>query len=140
MPAALKSVPASQIAWASSFSRLSSPDETAWFLSLDDYAGSSTDAFAWNEFETMSRAAAMSAEDEAAVAEFWGRHCPILLSVREQYSFLAVRVDGAIVHGEEPEFESTTDVAADLDSFLRTIAERPEPGIGLIEALLFAAG
>ncbi|WP_107985630.1 hypothetical protein [Rhodococcus sp. OK519] len=137
VPAALRSVPPGHVAFASSFSRLSSPDDATWFLALDDYVSSSPDAFAWNEFETMSRDAAASIEDEAAVAAFWDRHCPILLSVRDHYEYLAVRVDGTIVHGEEPEFENTTDTAIDLDSLLRSIADRPDPGVGLVEALLF---
>jgi hypothetical protein len=74
VPGPLANVPSPQVAWLSSFSRLSSPDEAVWFLSLDDYADSSTDAFAWNEFE-----------------------------------------------------------------ILRAIANRPEPGIGLVEALLFGS-
>lgn len=136
-PAALESVPSSQVAWASAFSQLSSPDETTWFLALGDYVEPSDDAFAWNEFENMSRDAAMSAEDEAAVTAFWNRHCPILLSVRDGYSYLAIRDDGAIVHGVEPEFEITADVAPDLAALLRTISDPPTPGIGLVETLLF---
>lgn len=136
-PSALESVPSSQVAWASAFSQLSSPDESTWFLSIRDYDDSSNDAFAWNEFENMSRDAAMSAEDEAAVTAFWNRHCPILLSVRGPYSYLAVRDDGVIVHGAEPEFEITTDVAVDLAALLRTISDPPTPGTGLVETLLF---
>ncbi|MDH6283778.1 hypothetical protein M2280_005029 [Prescottella agglutinans] len=135
----LASAPSGLVAWVSSFSRLSSPDDAVWFLSLADYTGSSTDAFAWNEFETMSRDATPGAADEAAVAEFWSRHCPILLSVRDDYSYLAARVDGTIVRGEEPEFENTTEVAVDLDSLLVTIATRSGPGVALIEGLLFGS-
>ncbi|MCA1008646.1 hypothetical protein LCL87_23315 [Rhodococcus hoagii] len=136
-PAALESVPADQVAWAASFSRLSSPDEATWFLALGDYADSPDDAFAWNEFETMSREAAMSPEDEAAVDGFWNRHCPILLSVRDGCSYLAIRDDGAIVHGAEPEFETTAEVAPDIAALLRTIGDPPTPGTGLVEELLF---
>jgi hypothetical protein len=68
-----------------------------------------------------------------------GRHVPILLSAREYYSYLAICVDGTIVHGEEPEFEETTDVAAHLDDLLHAIANRPEPGTGLLDALLFGS-
>lgn len=140
VPAALESAPADRTAWASSFSRLSSPDDTTWFLSLGDYAEPSDDAFAWNEFETMSRDAATGPEEEAAITEFWRRHCPILLSVRGPYSYLAIRDDGVIVHGTEPEFEDTTEVAVDLSALLRTIGDPPTPGIGLVETLLFGRG
>ncbi|ORL12636.1 hypothetical protein [Prescottella equi] len=137
VPATLESAPAGQTAWASSFSRLSGPDDTTWFLSLGDYAEPSDDAFAWNEFETMSREAASGPEDEAAITEFWRRHRPILLSVRGPYSYLAIRDDGVIVHGAEPEFEDATEVAPDLATLLRIIADPPTPGIGLVETLLF---
>lgn len=137
VPAALESVPAGQTEWASSFSRLSSPDDTTWFLSLGDYTEPSDDAFAWNEFETMSRDAATNPEDEAAVTEFWTRHCPILLSVRDGYSYLAIRDDGAIVHGGEPEFENATEVAPDLAALLRAVAEHASAGPGVVEDLLF---
>ncbi|WP_236721716.1 hypothetical protein [Prescottella equi] len=42
-----------------------------------------------------------------------------------------------IVHGAEPEFEDATEVAPDLATLLRTIADPPTPGIGLVETLLF---
>lgn len=140
IPEPLSHAPAAQVTWASSFSRLSSPDDATWFLSLEDYAGSSTDAFVWNAFELLSREAAASDEEQSGIAEFWSRHRPILLSVRDRYSYLAIRDDGVIVHGEEPEFDQTIKVAGDLDTLLRTVAAPPEPGVGLIETLLFGPG
>ncbi|WP_430335244.1 hypothetical protein [Rhodococcus sp. ACT016] len=139
-PGVLGSFPPAMQAWASSFSRLSSPDDAVWFLSLGDYTDSPDSAFAWNEFETISRDSAMSDDDEVAVSEFWRRHCPILYSVRGEYSYLAVGLDGEIVHGAEPEFESTTAVADSLVSLLEQIAHRIEPHHGVVERLLFRAG
>ncbi|MFI7025715.1 hypothetical protein [Micromonospora sp. NPDC049900] len=136
-PAALGRAHSSVASWVSSFSRLSSADEATWFLSTDDYAGTTTDEFAWNEFETISLDAASTDEERAAVADFWTEHFPILLSARGHYGYLAVRRDGAIVHGEEPEFEQTRVVASDLDKLLEVISFRPTPGDGRIESLMF---
>lgn len=111
-----------------------------WFLSTDDYTCSTMDGFAWNEFETISLDAASTDEERAAVTDFWTEHLPILLSVRGHHSYLAVRGDGAIVHGEEPEFEQTRVVASDLEKLLEMISHRPTPGAGRIESLLFNAG
>ncbi|GAB2644020.1 hypothetical protein ABI214_12315 [Prescottella soli] len=138
VPDVLASLPDVQRSWASSFARLSSPDDAVWFLALDDYTDSGDAAFAWNEFETLSRDAAVSDDDEAAVAEFWRRHCPILCSVRDDYAYLAVGVDGEIVHGVEPEFEATTTVADSLVDLLEAIAHRSEL-LPVVETLLFPA-
>ncbi|MFD0555924.1 hypothetical protein FB566_1141 [Stackebrandtia endophytica] len=136
-PAALTSASPTQLAWASSFTRLSNPDDTTWFLSMNDYAGTSDDAFAWDAIETLSLEAATDVHENALVLEFWRRHRPILLSVRHRYSYLAVRADGVVVHGAEPEFEQTSDVAADLDSLLRSVGMPGEPAIDLVDDLLF---
>ncbi|RVW08411.1 hypothetical protein EGT67_15895 [Prescottella agglutinans] len=138
VPDVLASFPDVQQTWASSFSRLSSPDDAVWFLALDDYTDSADAAFAWNEFETLGREAAVSDDDAAAVAEFWRRHCPILCSVRGDYSYLAIGVDGAIVHGVEPEFEATTAVADSLDALLEAVA-RGSDLHPVVDALLFPA-
>lgn len=136
-PAALGRAHSSVVSWVSSFSRLSSADEATWFLSADDYAGATTDEFAWNGFETISLDAASTGEERAAVTDFWAGHVPILLSVRGHYGYLAVRRDGAVVHGEEPEFEQTRVVASDLNELLEVISLRPTPGDGPIDSLLF---
>lgn len=111
----------------SSFSQLSSPDENCWFLSIDDYSALAQDAFAWNEFEILSLDASSSDDERAMITTFWSRHVPILLSVRDGYSYLAVRDDGVIIHGEEPEFEQTTLVAASLDELLRAFVDGSAP-------------
>lgn len=106
------------------FSLLCGADETTWFLSAGDYAGTTDSAFAWNEFERLSLDAALDAEDRARIASFWARHLPILLSVAGDYAFLAIdRATGAVVHGVEPEFEATTPVASSLEALFEAIME-----------------
>lgn len=125
--------------WVSSFSSLVSPDEMVWFLSAQDYAGKSDGAFAWNEMELISRDAAMTHEQEISVRQFWSHHLPVLLSVRDGYSYVAVRADGVVVYGEEPEFEEVEVVAPSFASFLdaagrpgRAVAHFPHTVAALI--------
>jgi len=64
---------------------------------------------------------------------------PILLSVRHGYEYLAVRDDGAVVHGSEPEFEEVVVVFSHFDDLLRYIITRPEARERVVERLLFDA-
>ncbi|OYD61061.1 hypothetical protein [Rhodococcus sp. OK302] len=119
------------LTWWTSFARLSSADETVWFLSASDYVGADGDVFAWNEFELISLDAAETAEEASAVVRFWDRHLPILLSVRNGYSFLALVTAGAgagsVVHGEEPEFEESVPFTASFGHLLETLAGHRAP-------------
>lgn len=127
------------IGWASSYSLLSSSDEAVWFLSRDDYSTGAEGAFAWNELEQLSIQAATTADEAIAVSLFWERHLPILLSVRNGYEYLAVRADGAVVHGTEPEFEEAVVVLSQFEDLLTYIVERPAGRSRVLESLLFDA-
>ncbi|MFJ2369783.1 hypothetical protein [Microbacterium sp. NPDC087665] len=137
--APLYTAPDTVNAWVSSFSLLSSADETVWFLSSDDYSSEAQGAFAWNEFEQLSIQAATTADEAAAVSHFWEHHLPILLSVRNGYEYLAVRDDGAVVHGTEPEFEEAVVVLSQFEDLLTYIIERPERRSRVLESQLFDA-
>lgn len=127
-------------AWVHSFGRLASGDDRTWFLAARDYeAPASDDAFAWNEFERLSFDSSEDEQQAAAVTGFWRRHLPILLSVRDGYEYLAVREDGVIVYGGEPEFEDAEIVASSLAEMLDEIARRSgakSPGATRVEKLL----
>lgn len=135
-PAVVERAHRSVAPWVSSFSRLSNADETTWFLAAEDYTDATDDGFTWNELETLSHDASSTDDEHAAVTAFWAEHLPILLSVRGSYAYLAVRRDGVVVHGEEPELEETTVVAPDLATLLESIVHAPAPGTGLVGALL----
>ncbi|MFF1541986.1 hypothetical protein ACFVWL_18075 [Microbacterium sp. NPDC058269] len=137
VPSALRTAPETVISWVSSFSLLSSSDETVWFLSRRDYSTGAEGAFAWNECEQLSIRSAITDDEAAAVSRFWERHVPILLSVRDGYEYLAVRDDGAVVHGAEPEFEEAVVVFSPLEDLLRYIIARPAARNGIVERLLF---
>ena len=92
-----------------------SPEETTWFLCLDDFERQDEDSFRWNEWELISLQAAMDDQDtewQDAIRAFWDNHLPICLSVKGGYGYYAIRLsDGAVVHGTEPAFEETREAA-----------------------------
>lgn len=137
IPAALHTAPEMVIRWVSSFSLLSNSDETVWFLSRDDYSTGAEGAFAWNECEQLSMQAATTDEEAGAVSRFWKHHVPVLLSVRDGYEYLAVRDDGAVVHGAEPEFEEAVVVFSQFEDLLRYITTRPARRDPVVDGLLF---
>ncbi|MCR5837619.1 MAG: SMI1/KNR4 family protein [Lachnospiraceae bacterium] len=107
--------------------RVESNDETIWFLCGGDYFYGSEDAFKWNEFELMSLEAAQNdAEWKKEILEWWKDKLPIILSVRNGYTFYAIEIDnsGAIVKGTEPEFENAIVVANNFDDFLKKIMNK----------------
>ena len=137
VPSALHTAPETVVRWVSSFSLLSNTDESVWFLSRPDYSTGSEDAFAWNECEQLSIQAATTDDELVAVSSFWKRHVPVLLSVRDGYEYLAVRDDGAVVHGTEPEFEEAVVVFSQFEDLLRYIIARPAARNDVVERLLF---
>ena len=100
-----------------------SPDETAWFLTADDYARTSGPAFRWNELEIIGLEAAEGDPDwQHEVTAFWDRHFPVMLAVHSGYDYLAVDLDsGAVVHGYAPDVEGTSPVARSFPEFLRAL-------------------
>ena len=122
-------VPSSTLfAFLSSLERCANRDQTAWFLTPREFTGGTDSAFRWNEWELLSLD---SADDDPelvrGVQEFWNRHFPFLLSVRDHYSYLAVELvdgaPGAVVFGSEPEFETTAPVAESFDAFLCALVD-----------------
>ena len=103
-----------------------SPDQQSWLLCQPDFAGKTESAFKWNQWELMSIECA-DGDDELIkdIEAFWDAHLPVYLSVRNGYSYTALRTQkpgaGAIVEGREPEFEEASVVATSYSKFLRTL-------------------
>ncbi len=104
-------------------SKAESADGSAWFLCMDDYERTdNTDVFSWNEFEKMSLESAESEEEKQQIKKWWERHLPVAMSVKGDYTFLAIDLDnGNIVQGYEPEFEDTEVVAENFEELLKMI-------------------
>ncbi len=100
-----------------------SGDETCWLLTSRDYAGRSESAFAWNEWEQQSvDAAGDDSEWIEQIRSFWDQHLPVALSVKDGYMYYALRKDGTVVSGREPEFEETTHAATTYAAFILGLA------------------
>lgn len=102
-----------------------SGDETTWFLCEDDYDLQGTRAFHWNEWELVSLENAENDEEwENEIKEFWDKNFPIILSVKNGYSYYAISMEnGSIVKGSEPEFEECEKVADSFEDFMKSIFE-----------------
>ena len=123
LPAAVASrysdLPPSLTAFLAGLDLCRSPDDTAWFLTADDYARVEGPGFRWNELELMAlEACEDDADAQREIAAFWDRHFPFLLAVHSDYDYLAVRIaDGAIVHGFAPEWEDPSPIALSFSDF-----------------------
>lgn len=104
-----------------------SPDEKAWFLCFPDYSDTSNSAYKWDEWEIQSlETAADDTKWQSEIRQFWDNHFPFLMSVKSGYAYYAVRIsDGAVVCGEEPEFEEVTEVAPSLAEFMSKLQSNP---------------
>ncbi len=93
-----------------------------WFLTPDDYS-EKADGFQWNEFERQSLEAAGSDENlKAEITSYWNTHLPIILSVKDGYSYYAINVEnGNVVVGYEPEYEESDVAAADFYEFIERV-------------------
>lgn len=105
---------------------LSSKDDTVWFLCGRDYAYNSDNAFKWNEFEMMSLESAEGDEEwKREIKDWWSDKLPFIMSVKDgYYSYYAIDFGsdkGAILMGEEPEFEEACIVAENFDDFLERL-------------------
>jgi len=102
-------------AFLATFTELHNADQTRWFLSAADHDCTADSAFPWHTLRDISLEAALDDAGRQAVLDFWQQHTPIYMSVAGAYEFLAIERDsGRIVHGIEPEFEDTRDVAPNL--------------------------
>lgn len=125
------------------------PDETAWFLTADDFAERSDSAFAWNEWARMdvSRLAEQGdSEGVLRVKAFWDSYLPFYLDVGSEYSYFAVRVTapatvtprgfsfwrsrrlvepqlGTVIHGcMDADLRDVSPIATSFDEFLDQLA------------------
>ena len=91
---------------------------TKWFLSPRDYLPNE-EGFQWNEFELQSLEYGSNASD---IVTYWNKHLPVLMSVDGEYSYYAIDTENDnVVYGSEPEYEDSTIVAENFDSFIMKI-------------------
>ncbi len=114
---------------------LSNQDHNVWFISIEDYNGTSDSAFAWNEFEQLSLEAAEGSltpqNDKTEIRAFWDYCLPIAFSVKATYQYLALDLHpdnyGQIVLGNEVEFEKVVPVCQDIMTLFELLAQAELP-------------
>lgn len=118
-------------AFLAAFTELHNANQTRWFLSAAEHDCTADCAFPWYTLRDISLEAALDDAGRKAVLDFWQQHTPIYMSVAGEYEFLAIARDsGRVVHGIEPEFEDTRDVAPSLAAlFEDMIAGRATAGL-----------
>lgn len=117
-------IPADYLDFAGRLEKCMSRDETLWFITPAGFAESDPDKWRYNEFEILSLEAAEDDEDwQEEITAFWNCHLPVVMRTGDSsYSYYALRLsDGAVVTGEEPEFEETEKVADSFAEFLGKI-------------------
>ena len=111
-------IPLEYRAFLRQFSLFTNAAENVWFLCVEEFLPKSEDKFRWNEFELISLAAADEG-GETAIVDYWDRHFPIIMSVKNGYEYYAIHLEsGKVIHGCEPEFEENTVIAENFLEFL----------------------
>ncbi|GEM_PF-5021653 len=102
------------------FSCCSSPDNTAWLFTHQDYRNQN--AFAWNEAEQISLASAGTVSELHEIRDFWKQHFPIAFCTAGEYICYAVKLaTGEIMRCTAPEFEEPQTAAASFPEFVQKI-------------------
>lgn len=116
-------IPSEYIDFLCNIERCIDPRETMWLLGIDDFKRQDKNAFRWNEFEIISLESAIDdIKWQYEIKRFWDEHLPICYSIDGEYEYYAIRMtDGVIVHGIEPEFEETEDIADSFEKFIEML-------------------
>lgn len=120
-----KEIPYEYVSFLSVIEKCVTPNEKTWFICEDEFNNSSDTVFKWNEYELLSLEAATGDLNwMSEITAWWDNYLPIVMSVDGGYSFYAIDVThnrGAIVRGNEPEFEEVDKVASTFEEFLALI-------------------
>lgn len=120
------SIPEQWLEFISEIEYMTNADETMWFLCAEDFNVQGDVAFQWNDWEYISLEGAKDDEEwQAEIKKFWDSHFPIIMSVRDGYSYYAISMEnGSIVKGVEPEFEECWPVASSFVDFMEKIIKK----------------
>lgn len=118
-----KNLPTEYLTFLKKFKEIVNETHTTWFNLSKEFNGTTENEFKWNEFELLSIEWSEEDVDElTTIAEFWNKHIPVIMSVKDQYQFLAICLEkekyGEIVHGTEPAFENVTKICNDFNELV----------------------
>ncbi|MDF4202095.1 SMI1/KNR4 family protein [Maribacter sp. SA7] len=122
-------LPIEYLTFLKNFEEITNEDDTAWFNLIKEFNGNSESEFKWNEFELLSLEWSEDDNEELKVITgFWNHHIPIILSVKDEYQFLAISLEkekyGEIVHGTEPEFENIKKVCNNFNELIDLLEKK----------------
>lgn len=103
------------------FDLLANAEDNIWLISIKDYfKEDNEEGFSWNELELQSLEYS-DEQEKKDVTEFWSNHLPFMMSVKNDYSYVAIALNGEdkgqIVTGSAPEYEDTVTLANSLEGF-----------------------
>jgi hypothetical protein len=110
------------------------PDQKSWLLTVAAFCGASDSAYAWDEWERASLAAADGDADwRAPIKAFWDEQLPLALSIRNGYGYRALNESTqCVVAGSGPEFEEAADVAPSFTAWLDLVVSQDRRLGGLL--------
>lgn len=112
-------IPADFISILSRFDEIENGAGTLFFLTYPYFEGTIESAFTYDTFEALSLENTVDEEQRKSVIAFWNTHIPFLISLHNGYEFYAVStIDGTVVHGCEPDFESVSAKADSMADFI----------------------
>ena len=120
-------LPPEYISFLEKYTSFNNPDDSAWFLMLEDFSENSGSAFSWDEFEKQGLETAIDYDGAKEIEDFWLNHLPILISVKDGYSYLAIELlingNHRIVWGREPEYEEISHFCDSFSDLLDVVAK-----------------
>jgi len=99
--------------------RCSNPADTSWIFAPANYEEG--EPYSFDTYESMSLESTRTPTERSEVSAFWDQHLIFMTNVESAYDYLALRADGAVVHGYAPEFELATLVSSSLAEFVRNL-------------------
>ena len=107
-------------------------DRLTWLLCENDYNGTSAWPIRWNEWELHAAEVTIGMRDHARRVEaFWRCHVPIAGTLRREYSYIVIRVQGpdagVVFYGQDPEGERLERVGS-FSQLLDVIAAKVSGG------------
>jgi hypothetical protein len=97
--------------------------KTAWLYTRADYAREDERSIRWDECERLSLNSAETNDQRMQISAFWDAHLPFAMACHSDYEYLAIDLRpgnsfGSVVHGLGPEFEETSVLFSNVESFL----------------------
>lgn len=90
----LSKTPSSFLKFVEYFDLFANAEDNIWFISIKDYLKENNgEGFSWNEFELQSLEYS-DGQEKKDVIKFWNDHLPFIMSVKSDYAYVAIVLNG----------------------------------------------